>query len=311
MRKLTALLICLLMLLAVGCNGLTGDAAHTPEPTDTPVPTAVPTPTPEPRVLFAGEAWKADALEELLDGDGIVPERFETMDALLKSGPFPGLTVAALYLGKPIEKSDAEDLIAKGVRVVVFDPASPAVAGATVIPYAGASKSVSAAEMLERLLAFPPHDTPVRLFGLFVEEGSAAHRAWMTNVEAGKIFAKATYFADGEKALEDWVESILDAWVVGTIDGVFCETVEVAGAFVRGLAARERVDMEVFCVEQNAAWAALQAAFPKLAVCSFQPDADQILAYMAAFIRAALAGNAPPAPPSIEDGWHYSKSPIL
>ena len=315
MKKTISILISLtlLLLLFAGCE-TGGDIEPTPEPIPTPIPTptAEPTPTPEPRILFAGEDWIADGVDALLAEDGIVPERFDSVDQLLATGSFAGLTIAALYQDAPLDQLQIDELAEKGIQAVLFDSSGGAApAGMTAVPFSGADKKPTPAMILDELLIFPPHDAPVRLFGMFAAEGSAAHRAWTTNVEAGKLLAKDVYVKGDEKTPEEWAERLLKDWLPGTADGVYCETVEMAEVFVRAMAALERVDMEVFCVEQNADWFKLQLEFPKLAVCSFQPNAEEVMAYMADFIRAALAQAPIPVPPSVTEDWRYTKPNTL
>ncbi|MCL2696354.1 MAG: hypothetical protein FWE69_08535, partial [Clostridiales bacterium] len=245
MKKMIALLICVsLLFAAAGCffgnNGDDGpDVAHdTPAPTAVPTPTPAPTPTPEPRLLFAGETWKAEVFESLLVEDEIVPELYSDLDTLLAAGPFPGLTVVALYQDAPLDTGKVAGLVQQGVKVVVFEAGNPVIGGATVIPYAGTGTGIETTRMMEATLTFPPHDTPVRLLGMFSGSDSAAHKLWSQNVSEGKIFSRAT-FTGGNAA--DWTDKMLDLFQEGLLDAVFCETAALAEVMTRALAARGRI----------------------------------------------------------------------
>ncbi|MDR1619223.1 MAG: hypothetical protein LBS18_00950 [Clostridiales bacterium] len=140
-----------------------------------------------------------------------------------------------------------EEAVAAGVCVTVLDITQT---GARVSPEGVAYTAYEPGDLVELamrvMLAYPPHDTPVRLLGMFREEGSAAERAYQDNVAQGKIFSRGEYYgADGEDAAK-FLRDQLDVWVEGMLDAIFVEELTTAKIALDVLAAQNRADAEVF-----------------------------------------------------------------
>ncbi len=105
---------------------------------------------------------------------------------------------------------------------------------------------------LDAAIAYPPHDTPVRLIALLEKKGSPADDAFREGMKMGRVFPKATHYGtDKQKAL-NFMEDQLDAYVEGTVDAVYAENEQLARAALDALSVRSRTDMEVFCVPAGA-----------------------------------------------------------
>lgn len=187
------MLIVGLALLSSGCGALASlRATPTPSPTPTPVPTPTPSPTPVPVVAVSAptEAKRFWA--------HIVPAQYlrcavEDGAQGLAGLSFEGQAAAVLYwTGGDGEAEAVEALLARGVPVVVFAPEDAAVpAGAVCVR---ALTGAAATDALEAAIAYPPHDTPVRLLALFETRESDARAAWQAGVEAGRVYVKGVYY---------------------------------------------------------------------------------------------------------------------
>ena len=117
---------------------------------------------------------------------------------------------------------------------------------------------------LDLAVAYPPHETPVRLIGLFISAQNRAYAVWSESVASGRVFSKAEFFLAEPTpeetpkpaketplptpvpSLEERMSALLSGFYPGMIDGVFAETGELAVAAADALAALGRDDIEVF-----------------------------------------------------------------
>ncbi|MDO4543108.1 MAG: hypothetical protein Q4C01_01030 [Clostridia bacterium] len=245
--KRTLCYILMLTLLLCGCSqdGQSGNATAEPttEPvivvpsTPTPTPTSEPTPTPAPMiyVLAEDEDFEARLLSAFENS---------TTDTEADS---QGRKIAVLQ-GNSIDSDTVLALLNAEVEVVACSTELLDNSGITVIPYAAKDR---AEELFEAMISYPPHDTPVRLLGMFESEDSDFKTLWNSYLEQGKIIVKGVYYAtDEEQTPEEWIAAMLDDYVEGMLDGVLCETQAQAEAFCNALTEAERKDtIEVFALE--------------------------------------------------------------
>lgn len=145
----------------------------------------------------------------------------------------------------------AEQLIAEGTPVSIIDlfPDGKEFLGASYFRY----NTEDAAEYaLDVALHYPPHDTPVRLIGLFKEKGSPGYDAFREAAKEGKVLGKGSFY-DGKRPqrAKAFMEEQLDDYVEGTVDAVYAETFPLALAALLALTERGRTDMEVFAVPEG------------------------------------------------------------
>ena len=180
-RRSIGLLLCCALLLC-GCN-----LFQPPEPTPTPAPTPVPTPTPSPTPAPAVVVAAPETAKQFLAH--AIPDTFRLRHvsggaAALASQAFAGETAVVLYwTGAEGEAEAVETLLERGVGTVVFAPEGAEVPQGAVCVRA-VRETVAEAAVLDLAIAYPPHDTPVRLFGLFESRESAACAAWQAAVES-------------------------------------------------------------------------------------------------------------------------------
>ena len=171
--------------------------------------------------------------------------------------------VAILYL------SGAETAVPQSsVPVFVFAAEGQRV-GADV-PHLTYADAYAAETALDLAVAYPPHETPVRLIGLFTSEQSRAYTVWREAADNGRVFSKAELFLTESvpeetpkpkkeppsptpiPTLEERLKTLFSGFYPGMIDGVFAETGELAVAAAGVLAQLGREDMEVFAASTDA-----------------------------------------------------------
>lgn len=285
------MLIVGLALLSSGCGALASlRATPTPSPTPTPVPTPTPSPTPVPVVAVSAptEAKRFWA--------HIVPAQYlrcavEDGAQGLADLSFKGRAAAVLYwTGGDGEAEAVEALLARGVPVVVFAPEDAAVpAGAVCVR---ALTGAAATDALEAAIAYPPHDTLVRLLALFETRESDARTAWQAGVEAGRVYVKGVYYvAEAEETAGEWMAGRLEAYYEGMVDGVYAETAGLAVAAAEAMLAAGRADMEIFCADCNDALLALMEAHPALIPFAYGVDEAAAAQACLALAERLIAGE--------------------
>ena len=148
----------------------------------------------------------------------------------------------------PHALSDASALQGVKIPVCVFQKqAGTMPAGMSVITYDNAKELDM---VFDAVLKYPPHDTPVRLFGLFTGASSSANARYNDLTKQGKVMQKKTWIADNQTAdaAKQWVAERLQSYYPGMVDAVFAETDPLAIAALDALEAANRTDMEVFTV---------------------------------------------------------------
>jgi hypothetical protein len=151
------------------------------------------------------------------------------------------------------------------------------------VPHLTYADAYAAETALDLCVAYPPHETPVRLIGLFSSEQSHAYSVWHEAATSGRVFSKAELFltepAPEETpkpkkeppsptpipTLEQRLTALFSGFYPGMIDGVYAETGELAVAAAGVLAQLGRDDMEVFAASTGANAPGLLS--PLLAVC--------------------------------------------
>ena len=256
----------------LGCSLLSSPpvTAATPSDTKTTPFTSSASPLPSPAdesylAVFGAEASGAfqQGVSKAAE-TGKYPVVFEPggVDAL--SGYHPKEPcVAILYL------SGAETAVPQSsVPVFVFAAEGQRV-GADV-PHLTYANAYAAETALDLAVAYPPHETPVRLIGLFTSEQSRAYTLWREAATSGRVFSKAELFLTESMpeetpkpkkeppsptpipTLEDRLTTLLSRFYPGMIDGGYAETGELAVAAAGVLASLGRDDMEVFSAATDA-----------------------------------------------------------
>jgi len=149
---------------------------------------------------------------------------------------------------------------------------------------------------LKTALEFPPHDTPVRLFGLFAAEGSAAAAAYSAAKGEGKVFDKGAYYQNAEQAAQAWVAEKLAKYPAGSLDGIYAETEELALAAGAALAQAGRDDIEVFAMGISAEYVAQMEKTPRVLAAAVGENRYYAGTYtLAAALEGSRASVAIPA----------------
>ena len=171
--------------------------------------------------------------------------------------------VAIVYLNG----ADAE-VPQSSVPVFVFAAEGQRV-GAQV-PHLTYADAYAAETALDLCVAYPPHETPVRLIGLFTSAESRAYTVWREAATSGRVFSKAELFLTVPvpeetpkpkkeppsptpiPTLEERLTKLFSGFYPGMIDGIYAETGELAVAAAGVLAQLGRDDMEVFAASTDA-----------------------------------------------------------
>lgn len=257
-----------------GCSLLSSPPATSATPSDTlatpltgsvsPMPS--PSPADEPYLAVFG-AESSGAFQQGLTKaaeTGKYPVVFESggVDALSDYQPKEPC-VAIVYL------CGAETAVPQtSIPIFVFAAEGQRV-GADV-PHLTYADAYAAETALDLAVAYPPHETPVRLIGLFTSEQSHAYTLWREAAASGRVFSKAELFLAEPlpeetpkpkkeppsptpiPTLEERMTTLLSGFYPGMIDGVYAETGELAVAAAGVLASLGRDDMEVFSASTSA-----------------------------------------------------------
>lgn len=257
-KKATVASISLLLaVLLGGCGVLSAPAAG--EPAATPVedsvsiattspPPAEATPVPE-IVVFGAEASRsfqeglANAAAQGEFAVSFISGGLETLASYKPSGSI----CAVVYWNDPSDTLPT-------ISFPIFAFAAHGQTGVRTTPLLVYDASGAAESALKRAIAYPPHETPVRLIGLFSSETSPGYTAWKAAAEKGSIFSKAEFFLNDLEMLAAsvWFAERLDEFYPGMIDAVYAETGNLAIAAVHQLRGRPRADMEVFSCSSDA-----------------------------------------------------------
>ncbi len=262
-RRLAAPLVSLalcLLLFGCGVGSVSLLASPTPAASPTTPPTPSPSPTPAPYIAVFGAEGSATFANGVAKAAeiGEYPVTFETgyLDALLAYAP-QGNCVAIVLL------QNEQDALPKST-VPVFAFASKGQRVDSETPHLTYADAYAAQTALTFALAYPPHETPVRLIGLFTSEESSAYTIYQSYAAEGKVFSKAVFFTvtpapeetpdpqeetpvpTPEPALTERLFALFSRFYPGMIDGVFAETGELAVAASETLASLGRDDIEVF-----------------------------------------------------------------
>lgn len=247
----------LFAVLLCGCGVLSapanGQSSATPVADSVSIAASSPTPaepTPKPAiVVFGAEAsrsFQEGVINAALQGQYAVTFVSGGVEALASYQP-TGSVCAVVYWNDPKDALPA-------VSFPVFAYAARGQTGAGNVPLLVYDASGAAEDALERAIAYPPHETPVRLIGLFSSETSPGYTAWKAAAAKGRIFPKTEFFLDDleMQAASVWFAERLDEFYPGMIDAVYAETGDLAIAAVHQLRGRTREDMEVFSASSDA-----------------------------------------------------------
>ncbi len=295
MKKRLTLVLALGTLVLCACTGSggvsgervldgVGDAAERPEanaPIVTPAPTPVPTPK-RPHVDIFVSPGGDDRFVELVSDDafarGMTSRTLQEGDAIKDE-----CDAVIVYAAKGFDYAAFAAGVPDGVPVTVFSEDAPAPATPTSASPTSATPTDAEAiderfsllyydmgasidVLYESALTYPPHDTPVRLAGIFESEQSPLAVRFEELYDEGKALPKARFYADGEETAMEWLPEFLSDFVEGTVDGIVAESAELALAAYRALTLEGRSDMEIFCLESTRETTAAMFAAPEIFV---------------------------------------------
>ena len=251
----------------------------------TPAPTA--TPVPDPVIYLYGEedTWFPDCCYDAVRDT----YKAETVVSFTQVDAYPGDKVLVVYGKEPGKAGLVNDALSAGVPVIFVSLPFDSIAGNVNIRM----DLPKVSDTIEAAIAFPPHDTPVRMFGLFSSMEGTAYSVWSEYTAAGKIFSKGVYEASTEEYDTDaWLTKKLSSYYPGMIDCIFAETAADALAAAEVLEREGRDDMEIFCAEYSDALYAKMLSAPEVVCGIASADAETALKAAMTTAEEILSGAA-------------------
>jgi len=246
-RQIQALIaVCALCAALTACTQTASVPIGTPR---FPSPTASPvSPCPQPGIaVFGAEA--SDSFQKGVSKaaeSGVYPVEFYSGGANTLSAGLPsGAAAAIVYLEGAADGLEQTDFpvfayAANGQRIL------------SDIPHLTYFALNAAADTLTLAVEYPPHETPVRMIGLFTSKTSGAYAVWTHATENGRVFPKAEYIENrSDETANEWLQAQLENFYPGMIDAVFAETGGLAVSAADVLTALGRTDMEVFAASAD------------------------------------------------------------
>ena len=254
-------LVGLLCLFGVACSVIPGSEPAEAEEVSVQIAEETPAPTEEPVTpvvaVFGGDKGfdeVSDLLQqihdaEIADGTEGIPEH---------------TAVAFFYLDSKEDAAEIGTLTEKGIPVVVYNrigfecPEDAVTIGYETV-YGSDCESV-----MEDAISYPPHDTPVRMFGVFPNDQSDAFKLFQDMISEGKILRKGVFVGPADSSYTNWIERKLDSFLEGMVDCAYVETAEEAAVLANALIARNRDDFEIFTIESGDELLPLAEAYPRI-----------------------------------------------
>ena len=249
----------------------------TPAPTEEPVTPVI--------AVFGGNRGFQEVSELLKD----------VRDAEIADGTegIPDHTAAVFcYLDNREAAADVSALVENGIPVVIYNRAGADCPDeAITVGYATVYGS-DCESVMEEAIAYPPHDTPVRMFGVFTNDESEAFILFQDMISQGKVLRKGVYVGPANDAYTDWIERKLDSFLEGMVDCAYVETAEEAAVLANALIERGRDDFEIFTVEYGEELAPLAEAYPRIFPHFMTYDDAKAMEESVRAINSILAGGA-------------------
>lgn len=257
MKRLLFIFILSLLCFGAGCQTLQ-QIFPTPEPTAVPTPTPIPTPSPSPTPRPVIAVVSDEIPAAFMEGVSAAADN-AAYDVVYAAGSAESLPADAIpgsgiyllvYTGNTFDIKAQQALEKAAHPVFVYAPnLSMLPAKIPALTHQGKDDAKNA---LDDALSYPPHDTPVRLVGLFESETSAAAALYQQYVADGKVLAKKVYYRDSEKkTVDEWAADLLERCFPGMLDGVYVENASLAIAILNAMATAERSDFEIFSASVN------------------------------------------------------------
>ena len=235
MKKSIALFLAALLLGAAGCVAPVRETAPAPAPTLAPVGM---------RKVFgrdvtiacdaARDGWFAKGVQAQADKLGVPV-------VWVKSGETAGDGMIACFAKAPVAANIPTIYVSANGAAM---PAIPADCYGLVY-----DAQAEAEAALQAMYAYPSHEAPVRVLGMFAQ-GAAAHDAYLSMAAQGKLQDKgALVFSDGliPGQAGPWLEGALSGVVPGRLDTVFTDGPALAMEGFAALRAANRGDAVEIC----------------------------------------------------------------
>jgi len=198
---------------------------------------------------------------------------------------------AVVYIASSDDAARAAEAVEAGLPIVAYNPHGIALPDSVNEVRFAPTVPATAEESIETAIAYPPHDTPVRMFGVFESRDGEAAKVWSAAVAAGRILDKGIYIASDGGSLASWFSEKLDAFFPGMVDAAFVETPAQAVELAKKLIDADRDDFEIFTVGTDASLTALTNEHPRLLPTTVQIDHEAGAAACIDALERVLAGG--------------------
>lgn len=256
-------------------------ATSVPEPTAPPEPVIVAISAPNTDAAFAASIRSLSGIRAVDTEAAVLPE-------------LTGLAAAVVYVSTVAEAEAINRTVETGLPVVAYNACGAELKDAVIeVRYAVTAPS-DAQQALDAAIAYPPHDTPVRLFGVFETADGEAARIWNEQIANGRVLSKGTYgLTEEKKSLEEWFSAKLKAYYPGMVDAIFVETPTLAVQLAEWMLVAERDDFEIFTVGTDAALLQAMREHPRLLPSVVETDDALAAKHCAQLLSQLLTGAAP------------------
>ena len=260
------------------------------QPAEEPTATSAPEPTEELRTsVVAFAAPQADAAFRATIASLPRTEIIDTEAARISD--LAGIDAAVVYVASEADAQAAAAAQEKQIPVVAYNPMGFALPDTVAEVRFAVSMPETAKDAMETAIAYPPHDTPVRMFGVFETMNGEAALVWNTFVSEGKVLDKGTFCEADGGTLFAWFAGKLEDFFPGMVDAAFVETPAQATELAKAMLAADRDDFEIFTVGTDAALSQLIAEQPRLLPATVQIDEEAAAAACAELLTRVLAGG--------------------
>ena len=199
---------------------------------------------------------------------------------------------AVVYIASSDDAARAAEAVEAGLPIVAYNPHGIALPDSVNEVRFAPTVPATAEESMETAIAYPPHDTPVRMFGVFASADGEAAAVWNAAVDAGRVLSKGTFGLEPDGSmLEIWISEKLQAFYPGMVDAAFVETPAQALLLAEAMRAAQRDDFEIFTIGTDAALSAVMAENPRLLPTTVQIDHEAGAAACIDALERVLAGG--------------------
>ena len=286
-------------LLVSACNSASdgklsnGNDDSQPKVTSEPVAEIMtPAPTEEPVIPWIGVVLSGNNEEivtKIREYSGLDVSE-ETVDSLSDITDF---TAVVLCIEEPIDEEEIKSVLDMNLPVIAYNKCGQELPASIIqVKYEGGFCR-DYTEMMETIIQYPPHDTPVRLLGVFSSEEGEAKQVWDSYIDAGKVISKGTFTGSVDGGFDRWISEVFGDFYPGMVDAAYVDNADLALSFAKAMVAADRDDFEIFTIGSNTDLSAISKTHPRLVPVMTSYDDDKAAHVIADLLSAVHDGQIP------------------